>query len=60
METLDGLDNADLTKEMSKGNDKATKKYNIVFKYKNPEVDQTWLEGNCKPYYFFITHCIGD
>ena len=45
METLDGLDNADLTNEMSKGNDKATKKYNIVFKYKNSEVDQNWLEG---------------
>ena len=45
METLDGLDNAVLTNEMSKGNDKAAKQYNIVFKYKHPEVDQDWLEG---------------
>ena len=45
METLDGEDNAVLTSEMSKGNDKAAKQYNIVYKYKNPEVDQAWLEG---------------
>lgn len=45
METLDDEDNAVMTSEMSTGNDKATKQYNIVYKYKNPEVDQDWLEG---------------
>ena len=45
METLDGEDNAVLTSEMSKGNDKAAKQYNIVYKYKNPEVDLLWLES---------------
>jgi len=48
METLDGEDNAVLTSEMSKGNDKAAKQYNIVYKYKNPEVDLLWLEKNAK------------
>ena len=51
METLDGEDNAVLTSEMSKGNDKAAKQYNIVFKYKNPEVDLLWLES--KWFHFF-------
>ena len=46
METLNDEDNAVLTSEMSKGNDKAAKKYNIVYKYKHPEVDYEWLK--CK------------
>ena len=45
METLDDEDNAVLTSEMSKGNDKAEKQYNIIFKYKYPGIDQDWLEG---------------
>ena len=45
METLDDEDNAVMTSEMSKGNDKAAKQYNIVYKYKHPEVNQDWLEG---------------
>ena len=45
METLDGEDNAVLTGEMSRGNDKAAKQYNIVYKYANPEVDLLWLES---------------
>ena len=48
METLDGEDNAVLTSEMSKGNDKAAKQYNIVYKYKHPEVDLLWLESEKK------------
>jgi len=48
METLDGEDNAVLTGEMSRGNDKAAKQYNIVYKYANPEVDLLWLETNAK------------
>ena len=51
METLDDEDNAVMTSEMSTGNDKATKQYNIVYKYKNPEVDQDWLEGT----YFLLS-----
>ena len=52
METLDGEDNAVLTSEMSKGNDKAAKQYNIVYKYKNPEVDLLWLESEFFVFFF--------
>ena len=46
MEQLDDEDIAEVTKSMSRGDSKAEKKYNIMFKWDYPEVDYDWFVAN--------------
>ena len=46
MEQMDDEDIAEVTKSMSRGDAKAEKKYNIIYKYEHPEVDHDWLLAN--------------
>jgi len=46
MEQLDDQDIAEVTKSMSRGDSKAEKKYNIMFKWDYPEVDYDWFVAN--------------
>lgn len=43
MEQMDDEDIAEVTKSMSRGDAKAEKKYNIIYKYEHPEVDHDWI-----------------
>ena len=46
MEQMDDEDISEVTKSMSRGDAKAEKKYNIIYKYEHPEVTHDWLLEN--------------